>query len=110
MGDISYRPGVVSSLVTLYLSQEDREAASETLNNAVKWYRDNDPKSEDLVILIRANADFQLKYGEAKVATDMLEDLRKRDPSNLKTLAQLITAYSTFDQKKAEAVRIIVTI
>jgi len=54
--------------------------------------------------LIRANADFQLKYGQPQMATDMLEDLRKRDPGNLKTLAQLITAYSTFDPKKAEAV------
>ena len=51
---------------------------------------------------MRYNANFQLRHGDAKVATDMLEELRKRDPTDLKTLAQLISAYSKFDQKKAQ--------
>jgi len=101
--DLANRPGIIATLITLYLSQEDRSAASEALQKSVSWYRENDPSNPDLVTLIRANAQFQLKYGDPRVATEMLEDLRKRDPSDVKTLAQLISAYSQFDQDKAEA-------
>ena len=32
----------VATLVKLYMNQEDVDAASETLTNAVEWYRHND--------------------------------------------------------------------
>ena len=67
----------MSTLVALYMSQEDREAASEVLLNAVNWYKKNDPKSSALLMLTRANADFQIKNGKAEAAAQMLEDLRR---------------------------------
>ena len=35
------------------------------------------PRSEELVSLMRANANFQLRHGNAEEATAMLEELRK---------------------------------
>ncbi|XP_064630339.1 signal recognition particle subunit SRP72-like [Lineus longissimus] len=104
MGDLSYKPGVVSALVTLYLNGEDEEAASQVLISAVNWYKENDPDSDELIALMRANANFQLKHGSPKEATTMLEELRRRDPKDMKTLAQLISAYSKFDAKKAQLI------
>ncbi|CAG5120167.1 unnamed protein product, partial [Candidula unifasciata] len=42
LGDLAYKPGIVSTLVALYLSQEDKESASEVLINAVNWYKKHD--------------------------------------------------------------------
>nr|KAG5711405.1 hypothetical protein BaRGS_025832 [Batillaria attramentaria] len=76
LGEFQYKPGVVSALVTLYLSQEDKAAASDTLINAVNWYKQNQPKSSDLAVLTQANSAFQMKNGNAEVAAQMLEDQR----------------------------------
>lgn len=102
LGAYSYKPGVVSALVSLYMNQEDRDSASDVLNQAVTWYRKNEAGSPELVLLIRANASFQMRNGDPRTAASMLEDLRGRDPNDLKTLAQLISAYSQFDPKKAQ--------
>lgn len=104
LGDLAYCPGIVSTLVALYMSQEDREAASEALVNAVNWYKKNEPKSSALAVLTRANADFQIKNGKAEVAAKMLEDLRKSSPGDALVLAQLISAYAQFDSKKAQQI------
>ncbi|RUS82662.1 hypothetical protein EGW08_009565 [Elysia chlorotica] len=104
LGEDANRPGVVSALVTLYLSQEDKESASETLINAVRWYKKNDPKSPALLMLTRANADFQLKNGKADEAAKMLEDLRKANPKDALVLAQLISSYAQFDPAKAKQI------
>ncbi|XP_076469233.1 signal recognition particle subunit SRP72-like [Babylonia areolata] len=102
--DIQYKPGVVSALVTLYMSQEDTVAASETLINAVNWYKKNQPKSPDLAVLTQANSTFQMKHGNSQVAAQMLEDQRKRNPKDPLILAQLISAYSQFDTAKAKEI------
>ncbi|XP_067657986.1 signal recognition particle subunit SRP72-like [Haliotis asinina] len=104
LGDITYRPGIVSALVTLYLSQEDKDAASEVLIKAVAWYKKNEPKSADLLTLTRAASNFELKNGNAEQAAKMLEDLRKSSPNDPRVLAQLISAYSQFNQAKAQQV------
>ncbi|XP_012935251.1 signal recognition particle subunit SRP72 [Aplysia californica] len=104
LGDLAYCPGIVSTLATLYMSQEDKEAASEVLTNAVNWYKKNDPKSSALPMLTRANADFQLKNGRAEAAAKMLEDLRSSSPGDALVLAQLISAYALFDSKKAQQI------
>jgi signal recognition particle subunit SRP72 len=104
LGELAYKPGVVSTLVTLYLSQEDHEEASAVLNEAVTWYKKNKPQSEELTSLMRANANFQHRHGDPKIAASLLEELRKKDPEDMKTLAQLIAAYSKFDPKKAQSI------
>lgn len=104
LGDLSYKPGVISALVSLYMSQEDFDMTADILNEAYHWYESNQPGSPDHVNVTRANADFHLKHGDAKVAADMLENLRKKNQQDPRLIAQLINAYSTFDPKKAELV------
>ncbi|XP_054720247.1 signal recognition particle subunit SRP72-like [Uloborus diversus] len=102
--NVSYTPGVISALVTLYLSMEDKESAISVLQNAIKWYRKNLPKDPALNTLIQETAKLELKYGNPQEAAKLLEELRKDDPEDLKTLAQLISAYSQFDPDKAKLV------
>ncbi|KAL5017564.1 hypothetical protein ScPMuIL_007153 [Solemya velum] len=102
LSDFQYRPGVVSALVTLYQSLEDVSGASEVLNDAIKWYRSNKPNSPDLATLIRANSNFQTKYGSPKTAAEMLEELYRLHPDDPHILAKLIAAYSQFDPVKAQ--------
>ncbi|GFO21232.1 signal recognition particle subunit srp72 [Plakobranchus ocellatus] len=104
LGDDAYKPGMVSALVTLYLSQEDKDSASEVLINAVNWYKKKNPKSPALLMLTRANADYQLKNGKAEEAAKMLEDLRKANPKDALVLAQLISSYAQFDPLKAQQI------
>uniref|UniRef100_A0A0B7AE88 Signal recognition particle subunit SRP72 n=1 Tax=Arion vulgaris TaxID=1028688 RepID=A0A0B7AE88_9EUPU len=104
LGVQAYKPGIVSALVALYLSQEDKESASEVLINAVNWYKKNDPKSSALLTLTRANADFQLRNGHAEEAARMLEDLRKVNPGDALVLAQLISSYAHFNSAKAQEI------
>jgi signal recognition particle subunit SRP72 len=104
LGDLSYKPGIVSALVSLYLSVENQEAASQVLKDAVEWYKKNQPKSPELVVLWRESANFHIRHGEAELAAKRLEELRKVHPEDMKALAQLITAYSQFDSKKAQSI------
>lgn len=104
MGDVSYTPGIVSALVTLYQSLENKDSATAVLQSAITWYRKNDPKSYALSIYIREAARIELKNGHPQEAAKLLEELRKDHPSDLKTLAQLISAYSQFNPDKAKEV------
>jgi len=51
--------------------------------------------------LWRQAADFHLRGGEPKVAAESLEQLLALNPSDHKTIAQLVIAYSNFDPAKA---------
>lgn len=102
MGDTSYSLGVTSALVTLYLSMEDKDSAINVLQLAIKWHRKN--KSTALSTLIHETAKIELKNGHPQEAAKLLEELRKENPSDLKTLAQLISAYSQFNPTKAKEV------
>lgn len=104
LGDVSYTPGVISALVTLYQSLEDKDSALSTLQTAIKWYRKNLPKSSALNIFIHESAKMELKNGHSQEAAKLLEELRKENPGDLKTLAQLISAYSQFNPQKAKDV------
>jgi len=102
MGDVTYSLGVTSALVTLYLSMEDKDSAITVLQWAIKWHRKN--KSSTLRTLIHETSKIELKNGHPQEAAKLLEELRKEDPSDLKTLAQLISAYSQFNPAKAKEV------
>ncbi|XP_015908172.2 signal recognition particle subunit SRP72 [Parasteatoda tepidariorum] len=102
MGDVTYTLGVTSALVTLYQSMEDKDSAVTVLQWAIKWHRKN--KSPALSTLIHETAKIQLKGGRPQEAAKLLEELRKEDPSDLKTLAQLISALSQFNPTKAKEV------
>ncbi|XP_035227394.1 signal recognition particle subunit SRP72-like [Stegodyphus dumicola] len=104
MGDVSYTPGIISALVTLYLNLEDKDSAISILKSSISWYRKNNPKNSALSILIREAAKLELKNGHPQEAAKLLEELRKDNPGDLKTLAHLISAYSQFDPEKAKEV------
>uniref|UniRef100_A0A1B6EE26 Signal recognition particle subunit SRP72 n=2 Tax=Clastoptera arizonana TaxID=38151 RepID=A0A1B6EE26_9HEMI len=102
LGNDTYKPGIVSALVTLYLAQGNRESASKILQQAVDWYRKNKVSTGDLSALWRQAVDFHLRSGQPAIAAKSLEELLKVNPGDKKTLAQLIIAYAQFDPKKAQ--------
>ncbi|XP_076102018.1 signal recognition particle subunit SRP72-like [Mytilus galloprovincialis] len=104
MGDLQYKPGVVSAMVTLYLGQEDREQASKVLTQAITWYKKNQSSSACMSTLMRANTTLQIQMGNPQQAAAMLEELRKSNPKDPRILAELISAYSQFDQAKAQKI------
>jgi len=103
LGEAAHKPGVVSALVTLYMAQGKRDAASRVLQQTVDWHRKNKSSAGDLSSLWRQAADFHLRGGEPTVAAQSLEELLRVNPSDTKTLAQLIIAYAQFDPSKAQA-------
>ncbi|KDR23740.1 signal recognition particle subunit SRP72 [Zootermopsis nevadensis] len=102
LGEATFKPGIVSALVTLYLAEGSRDGASKVLKDAVDWYRKNKVSTGDLGTLWRQAADFHLRGGEPDVAAKSLEELLRINPSDKKTLAQLVVAYSQFDPSKAQ--------
>ncbi|XP_060577385.1 signal recognition particle subunit SRP72-like [Ruditapes philippinarum] len=104
LGDLQYKPGMVSALVTLYMSEEDAESAMEVLSAAVNWTRKHQTKSEAMQTLLKVNTNFMLKHGSAENAIKLLEELRKNNPKDSKVLAQLIAAYSKVDPAKAQKI------
>ncbi|XP_067036524.1 signal recognition particle subunit SRP72-like [Acropora muricata] len=103
--DLTYKPGVVSALVTLYSHIGDVSAAVDILDEAVEHAQKNKDtmRQSEVLSLMRENVSYKLQHGRAKEAVDMLEKLHKEDPTDVKTLAQLIKAYSCVNPKKAES-------
>ncbi|RWS02575.1 Signal recognition particle protein-like protein [Dinothrombium tinctorium] len=104
LDSVSYKLAIVSALVVLYLSLEDKETAIDTLRETIKWYKQNKPSSTQLMLLYRETARLLIQVGKAAESVSMLEELRKAHPSNPTVLAQLISAYSQVDPKKAETI------
>lgn len=104
LGSTTYKLGIVSALVTLYKNLEDKEATAGVFADSIAWYRKNKPRSSELNLLTRESAKFYLANGQVQEAASVLEELRKVDPQDPKVLAQLISAYSVFDPKKAKKV------
>jgi len=102
--DWKFRVGVLSSLVTLLLAQDNRAQAAALLKAAVEWNKSvgKATDSKAMATVWRKTAEFHLKTGEAPVAAESLEELQRLEPS-LTTLAQLVTAYAKFDLVKALA-------
>ncbi|XP_033633560.1 signal recognition particle subunit SRP72-like [Asterias rubens] len=102
LGADSYKPGIVSTLVALYTNLENTEGAIGVLDKAVEWYKREGGQQNELNTLLRENTNFKLKQGKSQAAVSMLEDLRKSNPDDVRTLAQLISAYSKFDPQRAQ--------
>ncbi|XP_074850037.1 signal recognition particle subunit SRP72 isoform X2 [Carettochelys insculpta] len=100
--ELKHKPGMVSALVTMYSHEEDIDSAIEVFTQAIQWYQENQPKSPVHLLLIREAANFKLKYGRKKEAISDLEELWKQNPTDIHTLAQLISAYSLVDPEKAK--------
>jgi len=97
-----FRTGPLSTLVTLHLAQDQRQATAALLKEAVEWNKSSGMEGAGMATVWRKTAEFHLKTGEAKVAAESLEELQRLEPS-LTTLAQLVTAYAKCDLGKALA-------
>lgn len=97
-----FSPGVVSALVSLFLGNNDKVAASNILKVAVDWYKKDSTSAGDLSDMWRQAADFHLRGGEPETAAKSLEELLRLNPTNMKILAQLVIAYAQFDPTKAQ--------
>ncbi|XP_078455184.1 signal recognition particle subunit SRP72 isoform X2 [Lampetra planeri] len=95
-------PGIVSALVTLHTHEENIDEAIDILNGAIDWYKKHEPHSTVHLRLMREAAQFKLRHGRQKDAVNDLEQLWRQDPLDVKNLAQLISAYSQVDARKAK--------
>lgn len=101
LGEAKYKPGVVSALVSLL--SDNKQGASETLKQAVEWYKTNkNENAGDMSDMWRQAADFHLRGGQPEVAASSLEELLRKSPTDMKLLAQLVIAYAQFDPAKAQ--------
>ncbi|XP_072920116.1 signal recognition particle subunit SRP72 isoform X2 [Hemitrygon akajei] len=94
--------GMVSALVTMYSHEEDIDSAIEVFSQAIQWYQEYQPNTPAHLLLVREAANFKLKYGRQKEAISDLEQLWRQNSQDVRTLAQLISAYSLVDSKKAK--------
>lgn len=95
-----YRVGPLSTLVTLHLALDRRQAAAALLKAAVEWNTKQGAQGAGMAVVWRKTAEFHLRSGEAAVAAQSLEELQRLEPS-LTTLAQLVVAYAKCDLGKA---------
>ncbi|KAK3710774.1 hypothetical protein QZH41_016760, partial [Actinostola sp. cb2023] len=102
--ELCHRPGIVSALVTLHTHLGNIDTAIAVLDSGVTFAQENKGAltQSEIISLMRENVAYKLTHGRAKEAVQMLERLHREDPHNMKTLAQLITAYSQVNPKEAE--------
>lgn len=94
LGDDRHKPGIVGALITLYLSLGKEDVALKVFERTVDWYRANNVKEGDLSEMWRQAAEFHIRNGHPQVAANSLEELLRTNPSDKKTLAQLVLAYA----------------
>lgn len=104
LGELSRRAGVVSTRVALCVRAGSQAAAAELLAEAVKAQSKDKSARGDASQLWRQSADFSLRCGDPRAAAASLEELRKARPGDVRTVAQLVTAYSQFDAAAARRV------
>ena len=96
--------GVVSTLVSQYTMAGDIGSAVRVLDTVFGWWKERTEATsgETRKKVLWEILQFKLRHGRPQEATKVLELLREEDPSNVRYLATLISAYSRFDLKKAE--------
>jgi len=102
LGELKYKLGIVSTLVTLYLNVENFKAASDLFNDTLSWYSQNEVDNSKVTILLKQLAKLHLREQDPKEAAKRLARLLELNPNNKKFLAQLIIAYTQFDPEKAQ--------
>ena len=98
--------GMVCMLVALHTSMEKMGPATEVLDRAVSFWSQVSP-TQSVRSLLRSvmfyNAQYKLDHDKPQGAAAVLEKLHETYPNDLKVQARLISAYSKFDSRKAEA-------
>jgi len=101
--EIRYSPALISLLVSLVKHIGDREKAGDLIDKAVEFADQNRAvvKRTHLLTLLKESASAKMASGDIAKAIETLERLRKEDPTDVKTLAKIVAAYSKTDLKKA---------
>jgi signal recognition particle subunit SRP72 len=102
LGEDKFKPGIISTLVSIHMELGNGEAASGVLQQAVSWHQKNKTTTGDLSALWRHAAELHLRGGKPEVAASSLEELLKINANDSTTLAQLIIAYAQCDPSKAK--------
>ncbi|XP_053735644.1 signal recognition particle subunit SRP72 [Synchiropus splendidus] len=101
--EFKHKSGMISALVTMYSHEEDIDGAIDVFKQAIDHFQSEKPGSAAHLSLVREAANFKLRHGRKKEAISDLEQLWKRNPKDVHTLAQLISAYSLVDTDKAKS-------
>jgi signal recognition particle subunit SRP72 len=102
LGKDKYLPGVVSSIVTLYQADGDRDAAAKLIREAIQYYRQNQIGKENMSVLWQQAVALMMEQGDYSEAVKSLEEQYKLQHDNMGILAQLVIAYAKLDLSKAE--------
>ncbi|GLV46334.1 Signal recognition particle 72 [Carabus blaptoides fortunei] len=102
LDDVTYRPGVVAALVSLYLALGDETGAAKVFEDTVSWYRKHQVNQGDLGNMWLKAAEFHMRLGHPVVAAESLEELLRNSSGDQRTIAKLIMAYIQFDKDKAK--------
>ncbi|XP_050420854.1 signal recognition particle subunit SRP72 [Adelges cooleyi] len=102
LGELKYKLGIVSTLVTLYLNLGNFKAATDLFNETLSWYSQKEVDNSKVTILLKQLAKLHLREQDPKEAAKRLSHLLELNPSNKKFLAQLIIAYAQFDPEEAQ--------
>ncbi|VVC45267.1 Tetratricopeptide repeat,Putative TPR-like repeat,Signal recognition particle, SRP72 [Cinara cedri] len=102
LGELKYKLGITSTLVTLYLNIDNFKAASDLFNDTLSYYSQKEINNSKVTILLKQLAKLHLLEQNPKEAAKRLSRLLELNPANKKFLAQLIIAYTQFDPEKAQ--------
>merc|ERR1712176_905227 len=68
-----------------------------------EYQKKNSSDSANLVKMLRLSAKYKLDSGNPEAAAKLLEEIHQQNPDDVAVLAELIGAYSSFDEAKAAA-------
>lgn len=105
--DLPQSLGVVSTLVSQFTSVGDIDGAVRVLDSTFQWWKEKGVNSGATQQEMRKKVlweilQYKLRHNRPQETVVILELLREEEPTNVKYLATLISAYSRFDLKKAE--------
>lgn len=121
--EVRFNPNVTDLLISIYSNLGQEEKAVQILDESIKYQKENGESNENLIKMLRLSgeyirfyttecrlytevkliivAKYKLDSGNPKAAAEMLEEIHKTRPSDVAVLAELIGAYSTYDEAKA---------
>ncbi|PAA83502.1 hypothetical protein BOX15_Mlig004229g2, partial [Macrostomum lignano] len=100
--DLLFSDRIVSAVMRLYASVEDRDAVTEFLADARRHYSETEPDDEKHKTLLKLSARFEQSGGNYPAAAALYSELLQLTPNDQRLIASLVHAYAQFDPPKAE--------
>jgi len=101
--EVRHHPVITDLLISIYTELEKDSKAVKVLDDAIKYHKNASASGGDLLVkMLRRSARYKLDSGDAEAAAELLEEIHKNKPDDVAVLAELIGAYSTFDEVRAE--------